>query len=141
MPIAMILLPLFVEVVLTYGLLFATAFARRHDLRSGQVHPRDIALGQLGWTPKTQQLGNSFNNQFQLPVLFYTLTILAIITRHADMLFVVMAWLFVLARIAHVYVHITHNHVFRRGALFGVGGIILMLMWLIFMVRILAALP
>jgi hypothetical protein len=137
----MILLPLFVEVVLTYGLLFATAFARRRDLLSREVHPRDIALGQLGWTPKTQQLGNSFNNQFQLPVLFYTLTILAIITRHADMLFVVMAWLFVLARIAHVYVHITHNHVFRRGALFGVGGIILMLTWLIFMVRILAGLP
>jgi hypothetical protein len=141
MPIGAVLLPLFVEVILTYALLFATAFARRRDLLSGEVHPRDIALGQVGWTPKTQQLGNSFNNQFQLPVLFYVLTVLAIITHHADLLFVVLAWLFVLARIAHIYVHVTHNHVFRRGALFGVGGIILMLMWLIFMVRILAGLP
>ena len=42
------------------------------------------------------QVGYSFQNQFELPVLFYVLTILAIITKHADILFVVMAWIFVL---------------------------------------------
>ena len=141
MPIQFVLLPLFVEVILTFGLLFATGFARRSDLTGGRIHPRDIALGQIAWTPKTQQLGNSFSNQFQLPVLFYVLTILSIITRHADLIFVVMAWIFVLARIAHVYVHITHNHVFRRGTVFGIGGIALLLMWIIFIVRILAGLP
>jgi hypothetical protein len=133
----MILLPLFVEVILTFALLFTTGFARTHDLRSRTVHPRDIALGQLAWPVKTQQLGNAFNNQFQLPVLFYVLTVLAIITRQADMLFVVMAWIFVLARIVHVYVHVTDNNVFRRGPIYGIGGIVLMLMWLIFIVRIL----
>src|SRR5262249_31223613 len=89
MPVQFVLLPLFVEVLLTFGLLLATGFARRSDLTSGAVHPRDIALGQLGWTARTQQLGNSFNNQFQLPLLFYVLTILAVITRHADIIFVV----------------------------------------------------
>jgi hypothetical protein len=136
MPIGVILLPLFVEVILTFGLLFATAFARRSDLVGKQVHPRDIALGQLAWTPRTQQLGNAYNNQFQLPVLFYVLTILAIITKDADTLFVVMAWAFVLLRAVHAYVHITNNNVFRRGAIFGFGAIVLMLMWLIFMVRV-----
>jgi hypothetical protein len=135
-PIGVILLPLFVEVILTFGLLFATAFARTRDLRTKQIHPRDIALGQVGWPVKTQQLGNAYNNQFQLPVLFYVLTILAIITKDADTLFVVMAWIFVLARIAHAYVHITGNNVFRRGPIFGIGGITLMLMWLIFVVRV-----
>jgi len=141
MPIAMILLPLFVEVILTFVLLFATGFARRGDLTGGGIHPRDIALGQIGWRPRTQQLGNAYNNQFQLPVLFYVLTILAIMTRHADVLFVVMAWIFVLARLAHTYVHVTHNHVFRRGSVFGIGALVLLLMWIIFMVRILFGLP
>jgi hypothetical protein len=136
MPIQIVLFPMFVEVILTLGLLTATAFARRNDLVSKQVHPRDIALGQLAWTPRTQQLGNAYNNQFQLPVLFYVLTILAIITKDADTLFVVMAWIFVLARIAHAYVHITGNNVFRRGPIFGIGAIVLMLMWLIFMIRV-----
>ena len=141
MPIQFVLLPLFVEVLLTFGLLFATGFARRRDLTGGAVHPRDIALGQLGWTPRTQQLGNSFNNQFQLPLLFYVLTILSVITKHADVIFVVLAWIFVLSRIVHVYVHVTHNHVFRRGAIFGVGAIVLLIMWVIFIVRILLGLP
>jgi hypothetical protein len=141
MPVRVVLLPLFVEIILTFVLLFATAFARRRDLTSGTTHPRDIALGQLAWVPKTQQLGNAFNNQFQLPVLFYVLTILAIITRHADLLFVVLAWVFVLARIAHAYVHVTTNRVMRRGSIFGIGAMVLLVMWLIFMVRILAGLP
>ena len=141
MSIRIVLLPLFVEVILTFVLLYWTAFARRGDFVSGGVHPRDIALGQLGWRPRTQQVGNAFNNQFQLPVLFYVLTILALISRHADLLFVVMAWIFVLARIAHAYIHVTHNQVMRRGMVYGIGGLVLTLMWIIFMVRILAGLP
>ena len=58
-----------------------------------------------------QQVGNSLTNQFELPVLFYVLTILAIITKHADFLFVVMAWIFVLTRLAHAYIHVTSNNV------------------------------
>jgi hypothetical protein len=137
MSLPMILLPLFVEVILTFGLLFATAFARVRDLRGNVVHARDIALGQVGWPAKTQQVGNAFNNQFQLPVLFYVLTVLAIITKQADLLFVVLAWIFVLARMAHLYVHVTHNIVVQRGRIYGIGAIVLMLMWLIFIVRIL----
>ena len=44
-------------------------------------------------------------------MLFYVLTILAIITRHADFVFVALAWLFVLARLVQAYVHTTSNHV------------------------------
>jgi hypothetical protein len=72
-----------------------------------------------------------------VPVLFYVLTILAWITRHADLLFVVMAWIFVALRLVHAYIHITDNDVFRRGPVFGVGALVLMAMWVIFMIRIL----
>jgi hypothetical protein len=141
MPISFVLLPLFVEVILTLVLLIWTGFARRGDLTIGGVHPRDIALGQLAWRPKTQQVGNAYNNQFQLPVLFYVLTVVAIITRHADLLFVIMAWIFVLARLAHAYIHVTNNRVMRRGTVFGIGGLVLLLMWIVLMVRILIGLP
>ena len=74
------------------------------------------------------------------PVLFYVLTILAWITRHADYLFVVMAWIFVLSRLGQAFIHTTSNDVRVRGAVFGVGAIVLALMWLIFMFRILLGL-
>jgi len=141
MPIQFILLPLFVEVILTFGLLFWLAPLRRRAFTSGQVRESDIALGQMAWPTRTQQIANCFNNQFQLPILFYVLTILSIITRHADMIFLVLAWIFVLSRLAHAYVHTTSNRVLLRGGLYGFGAFALAIAWLIFIVRILLRLP
>jgi len=140
MPIQFVLLPLFVEVILTFGLLFWLAPLRGADFKRG-VKSSDIALGQRNWSPRAQQVANCFDNQFQLPVLFYLLTILSIITHHADFLFVVLAWIFVLSRLGHAYIHTTSNIVRLRGAIYGIGGLTLAVAWLIFMVRIVAGLP
>jgi hypothetical protein len=140
-PIAFVLLPLFVEVILTFVLLFWLAPVRQREFKSGRVRESDIALGQKNWSPPAQQVANSFDNQFQLPVLFYLLTVLAIITRHADFVFVVMAWIFAISRIAHAFVHTTSNRVLVRGGIYGVGAFTLAIMWIIFIVRILAGLP
>ena len=141
MPIQFVLLPLFVEVILTFVLLFWLAPLRQGEFKSGRVRESDIALGQKNWSPRAQQIANSFDNQFQLPVLFYVLAILSIITRHADVIFVVLAWIFVASRVAHAYVHTTSNRVVVRGPIYGIGGFTLAIMWIIFMVRILLGLP
>ena len=88
-----------------------------------------------------QQISNCYHNQFQLPLLFYVLTILVIITRHADFVFVVMAWLFVLTRLLHAYIHTGSNFVRHRFNAFALGATILLAMWLIFAARILLGLP
>src|SRR5215475_4377771 len=137
MTIQMVLLPLFVEVILTLVLWGWMVWARRDAFVTRAVHPRDIALGQQNWPPKVAQVSNAFRNQFELPVLFYVLTILSIITRHADLIFVVLAWVFVLSRIVHACIHVTSNVVMQRGSIYGIGGIVLIVMWIIFMVRIL----
>ena len=140
MSIATILLPLFVEVALTFALLFWMGFSRIGALKAGQVKIGDIALGQTNWPPRVQQISNSYASQFQLPVLFYVLTVLSIITKHADFLFLVLAWLFVLTRFVHVYIHTTTNYVRHRFNAFLVGAVILLAMWIIFAVDILLGL-
>jgi len=141
MSIQAILLPLFVEVALTLGLLLWMATVRRNDIRSGAVRPAQIALREPNWPTRTQQIAYCFSNQFELPVLFYLLTVLEIITRHADLIFVVLAWIFVIARLAQAYVHTTSNRVMWRGSIYAVGALVLIVMWVIFMVRILLGLP
>ena len=141
MTIRAVLLPLFVEVALTFALLFWTARLRVASVRSGETKMKDTALSQSNWPPHAIQIANSFNSQFQMPVLFYVLTVLAIVTRHADMLFVVMAWLFVAARLAHAFIHTGSNYVPNRFYAFASGAIVLLLMWIVFAVRILAGLP
>ena len=137
MSIQAVLLPLFVEVALTFVLLYWMAYRRTSALQAGEVGLRDIALREPNWPAQATQVGNAFHNQLELPVLFYVLTILAWITRHADLLFVVMAWIFVVLRFAQAYIHVTDNDVRRRGLAFIVGAIVLTIMWAIFMIRIL----
>ena len=137
MSIQAVLLPLFVEVVLTFVLLYWTAYLRTSALQAGEVRLGDIALRQPNWPVRATQVANAFHNQLELPILFYVLTILAWITRHADLLFVLMAWIFVASRLVQAYIHVTDNDVRQRGLAFIVGAIVLTLMWAIFMIRIL----
>jgi len=98
-------------------------------------------LREPNWPVRATQFGYAFSNQFELPVLFYVLAILAIITHHADLLYVLLAWVFVVLRIMQAGVHVTSNNVRYRGGFYGAGAIVLVVMWLIFIVRIVLALP
>jgi hypothetical protein len=137
MSIQSILLPLFVQVVLSFALLFWTGGARFAAVRRGDVRPRDVALREPNWPKHETQIANAYHNQLELPVLFYVLTVLAIITRHADFLFVVLAWVFVLLRLVHVAIHLTSNYMGRRFAALAAAAVVLAVMWGIFIVRIL----
>ncbi len=137
MSIQFVLLPLFVQVTLTFVLLFWMAGARLAVVRRGDVHPRDVALREPNWPRQETQIANAYHNQLELPVLFYVLTILVIVTRHADFLFVVLAWLFVALRLVHVTIHITSNRMGRRFAVFAASAVVLLLMWAIFILSML----
>ena len=65
------------------------------------------------------------------------MTILSIVLRHADLLFVLLAWVFVALRCLQAFVHVTDNDVPRRGALFLAGALVLAVMWAVFALRIL----
>jgi len=138
MMVQAILIPLFVQVALTFALWFGMATLRTRDIKGGAVDRRRIALGEPGWPARTTQFMNSFANQFEVPVLFYVLVILLIVLRHADLLFVILAWIFVLSRIVHAGIHVTRNEVLWRGQAYGLGAIVLFVMWVMFAVEILA---
>ena len=139
MTIQEVLLPLFLEVILTFALLFWLAPLRGHDFSSGVTRPERVALREPNWSQRSLQVGYSYANQFELPVLFYVLTILAWVTRHADLIFVALAWIFVIFRYLQAYVHVTSNQVRLRGAFFGVSALVLAIMWLIYIVEILTS--
>ena len=133
------LLPLLVQVALTFAIGFWMAFGRIAAVRARKVHPRNIALREPNWPKHLMQLQNAFLNQFEMPILFYALTILALFTRTADLWFVIPAWVFVALRLAHAYEHVTSNRVARRAIFFLAGAAVLCVMWIIFAIRILFA--
>jgi hypothetical protein len=137
MSVAAVLLPVLVQVGLTFALLFVTGGRRFAAVREGRARVRDIALGEPNWPAAAMQASNAYHNQFQVPVLFYALVALALVTRQADLVFVGMSWLFVVLRLAHAWVHVTSNHVPIRFRIFVAGVLVLMIMWIVFALRIL----
>lgn len=131
---AAVLAPVFVQVTLTLGLLFWMGRLRVGAVRSGAVRMGDIALGQQNWPQQATQVGNSYRSQFELPVLFYLVSVLALFTARASVLLVVLAWLFVVSRLLHALIHVTTNNVPRRFFLFLAGAAILTLMWIVYAV-------
>ena len=137
MSIPMILLPVFVQVFLTFALLMGMAFTRGQALSSGQTKPRDVAARQANWPARTAQLGDCFSNQFEVPVLFYVLIALAMPLRHADLIIVMLSWVFVVTRFAHAGVFVTSNDVRTRSLAWFAGAIVVFVMWLYFALKIL----
>jgi len=138
MPVSSLLLPVFVQVGLTFFVLLWLSALRQRAFFSGTVKPRDIALREPNWPPRIQQVANCYHNELELPVLFYVVVALILITSTNSLVFVILAWVFALSRIARAYIHTGGNVVRARGLAFGIGIVALVAMWLIFAIRILA---
>ena len=133
----MVLLPVFVLVGLAFALLLGMASARTRALKGRETSLKDIALGQQNWPERATQIGNCFSNQFEIPVLFYVLIALALPLRHADLVIVLLSWVFVVCRFAHAGIFVTSNNVPQRGAVWFAGVLVLFAMWIYFALRIL----
>lgn len=131
MTVQMVLLPVFVQVGLTFALLFMVAGARTTALRLREITFKDVALGQ-NWPARSMKVGNCFNNQFQVPVLFYGLIALALPLRQADLIIVVLSWVFVVTRLIHAGIFVTSNNVQQRSVAWFAGVLTLLAMWIYF---------
>jgi hypothetical protein len=110
---------------------------RARDFDAGIARPDNVALREPNWSPRALQVSYAFSNQFELPVLFYVLTILAYITHLAGLVFVVLAWIFVIFRILQACVHVTSNQIRVRGAFYGVAALALAVNWAIYIFAVL----
>jgi hypothetical protein len=132
----MVLLPVFVQVGLTFALLLWMAGARGGALKRGQTKKRDIALGQSNWPERATQIGNCYRNQFELPVLFYALIALALPIRHADLVIVMLSWVFVVTRFVHAGIFVSSNELGQRSSAWFAGALVLLAMWVYFALKI-----
>jgi hypothetical protein len=129
-------LPVFVQITLTFILLFRMAFYRVSSVASGEIKMKDIALGQNAWNEKTIKVQNSFHNQLELPFLFYFVVIIAAITNLNSNVFVVLTWIFAISRIFHALIHNTTNRVSLRFRFFAMGSAALLACWVVLAIHL-----
>jgi hypothetical protein len=127
----------FAQVALALGLLGYLGSIRIPLIMRGKVGVRDIALSRDPWPEQEKKVSNAFDNQFQLPVLFYLACGFSILM-NAGVLDVVLAWAFVISRYVHAAIFITSNDVVRRFFAYAIGYGIVCAFWLLLAIRLVA---
>jgi hypothetical protein len=127
----LILLPALVQVLLTLAVYMAMAVAKSRAIKSGLVDLDRRALHDDAWPDSVMQIGNNIRNQFELPVLFYALTIILWQLRETGAVAQSLAWLFVASRIVHAVIHTGSNDVPARRRVFMFGGMVVLAMTII----------
>ena len=139
MSVSSLLLPLFMQVALTFGLMAWMGFLRVRAVQLRTVRPKDIALRQPNWPERTTQIANCFHNQLEVPLLFYVVVALILITRTNSDLFVILAWVYVITRFVHAFIHTGSNQLDKRFFAMLASVVVLGAMWVVFAVRILTS--
>jgi hypothetical protein len=127
----------FAQVALTLAILGYLGIVRLPLIARGKVSIRAIALSHEPWPEQEKKVSNAFDNQFQLPVLFYVACGFSI-AMQAGLLDVILAWAFVISRYVHAGIFVTSNHVVHRFTAYTIGYGVLCLFWLLLGFRMLA---
>jgi len=107
----LIFLPVLLQVMLTLGLYIYLAAAKSRAVKLGQINEERRALYEDAWPESVQKINNAIRNQFEVLVLFYVLVSVFWSVGMVNAFTYLLAWLFVLSRLAHAYVHTGSNFV------------------------------
>jgi hypothetical protein len=133
----LLLLPVFIHVGLTTLVGIRLVRSRIGSVKAGKTRIKDIATDNRAWPEDVRKLGNNFDSQFDVPMMWYGCVAMLIATGLADWVAVVLSWVFVALRVAHSLVHTGSNFLPTRMRLFLTAFGAMFLMWAWFALRLL----
>lgn len=133
--------PILGLVALTALVWLRMLLGRARRMREKGLVPQDmpsraLADEKLG---DAQTTNNALMNLFEIPVLFYTLSLTLIVLGKGDVIYVAGLWLYVALRAVQALVHITYNTVLHRGVVYLASTALLFLMWARLALQVVAA--
>ncbi|MCC8931260.1 MAPEG family protein [Rhizobium sp. 'Codium 1'] len=120
--------PLLAHAFLVFGLYALLVVRRAAVVRAGKVE-RIAFRENLAEPEESRVVNRAIANQFELPVLFYAVSVLLFMTEADNLAAVALAWIFVLARYVQAAMQVIGNLPLRRLS-FMLGFVALFLMWL-----------
>jgi len=118
-----LMLPMLVQTLIICALTFLMGGSRFISVQTGKVDLREVRKTGK-WPGKLGILSDSFNNQFQIPQLFYVACIALTLLGGVSPLALKLAWVFVALRFVHMIWHNTKNIIIVRFLIFGSSGIV-----------------
>jgi hypothetical protein len=133
-----ILWPSFVLVALVFAVWLTLFVQRMGHLRRNPPRPGDFATGEtaLRYFEPVEMPANNLRNLFEMPVLYFALVPLLLITQHASAAQVALAWIYVALRAMHSFIHIGPKRVQPRFFAYLASCVALAAMWIGFVIDI-----
>lgn len=120
--------PMIAHAALVFLLYWLLSKRRVAAVRSGSAQAAQFRENREE-PPASLLVHNNLRNQFELPVLFHAVCLALYVSTADNWATVALAWIFVLSRYAHSYIHITSNRLRHRRPLFITGFLSLVGMW------------
>lgn len=136
-----ILWPTFALVALITVIWFSLVLARMAHIRRNPPRASDFADGEsaLRYFTPVEMPANNLRNLFEMPVLYFALIPLLLVTHQASGVQVALAWAYVALRALHSFIHIVVRKVVWRASVYWLSSGVLIAMWIGFFVDMLAA--
>lgn len=117
-------------VLYIFGLFLTLMVVRVRAVKSGSV-PMAYFASYSGESPPEWMvvLGRHYDNQFQLPPIFLLTCSVIMQAGLHDGLTLALAWLFVVSRLVHTWVHLRGNVVVRRLQAYALGWLAIVGLW------------
>ena len=129
--------PMFAMVLLTVSTLGRLFAGRLSAVRSGTANARYFKTYQEGGEPTaTAQLSRNFSNLFEAPTLFYAGCLAAMLTGATSRLVLSLAWLYVVVRVGHTWIHTGSNTLNHRIAAYFASWALLLGLWVAVVFRV-----
>jgi hypothetical protein len=127
-----LLLPLLAQVALTFIVMINMYRERVSEMKIKRIHPQQIKTRykSKALLKDSAPAADNYSNLFELPSLFYLAIILTLTLLIQDAILVVLAWLFVVSRYLHSFIHVSYNNVMHRFLVFIFGSFVLFAYWL-----------
>ena len=111
-------------------------FRRRAGaLRAGQI-PAGYFKTYQGEVPRELKvIQNCFENQFQVPILFFVTCLAAVLLGVANSLMIRLGFTFFASRLWHAYIHLGSNSLRLRPLAYAMGLIVLIGMWAVILIQ------
>ncbi len=130
-----ILLPIVLQIVLALEAYIALAWTKGKAVKHKAVDLHRAALDESAWPDAVRKINNNIRNQFEVPVLFYVLALILWQMNAAGALAQTLAWLFVISRVAHAFIHTGSNRVPMRRNVFTFGLLVLIAMGVLVLIE------
>ena len=125
------LYPMVAMVLLTFIVGAIAVKVRFASVKGGEVSAKYYKLMNGEDVPEiVTKTTRCFNNQFEIPVLFYVACTLYISLDIESLAGVILAWLFFALRCIHAYIHLTYNHIIHRMSVFWLAFVSVIILWL-----------